>query len=66
MNRWWLAALFACLALAGQALAQYGDIGDLKILKPEDRVDVKTTPPPEGAILLFEGKILDILVSIVG
>src|SRR2546427_12741095 len=59
MNRWWIAAVFAYLAWAGQALAQYGDIGDLKILKPEDKVDVKSTPPPEGAIVLFDGKSLD-------
>src|SRR5262249_52771999 len=37
----------------------YGDIGDLKILKPEDKQDVKSTEPPKGAIVLFDGKILD-------
>ena len=37
----------------------YGDISDLKILKPEDKQDVKSTPPPKGAIVLFGGKHLD-------
>src|SRR5262249_36533793 len=32
---------------------------DLKLLKPEDREDVKSVPPPEGAIVLFDGKNLD-------
>src|SRR5262249_11052499 len=27
--------------------------------KPEDKVDVKSTPPPEGATVLFDGKGLD-------
>jgi hypothetical protein len=47
------------LATTSLALAQYGDISDLKILKPEDKVDVKSTPPPSGAIVLFDGKNLD-------
>jgi hypothetical protein len=37
----------------------YGDISDLKILKPEDKQDMKSTSPPEGAIVLFGGKSLD-------
>jgi len=41
------------------ALAQYGDISDVKILKPEDKEDVKGTPPPAGATVLFDGKSLD-------
>jgi hypothetical protein len=44
---------------AGWGLAQYGDISDLKILKPEDKVDVKSTPPPPGAVVLFDGESLD-------
>jgi 3-keto-disaccharide hydrolase len=41
------------------ALAQYGDISDLKLLKPEDKVDMKSEPPPAGAIVLFDGKSLN-------
>src|SRR5262249_23661659 len=37
----------------------YGDLGDLKIAKPEDKMDVASTPAPEGAIVLFDGKNLD-------
>lgn len=44
---------------AGWAKAQYGSISDLKIAKPEDRRDVKSTPPPQGAIVLFDGSNLD-------
>ena len=47
------------LVLVGAGLAQYGDISDLKILKPEDKEDVKSVPPPTGAIVLFDGKNLD-------
>jgi hypothetical protein len=50
----------AVLALVVPAAADpYGDISDLKIAKPEDKVDVKSVPPPEGAIVLFDGKSLD-------
>lgn len=41
------------------ALCQYGDISDVKILKAEDKVDVKPVAPPKGAIVLFDGKNLD-------
>ena len=37
----------------------YGDITGLAIAKPEDRVDVKPVPPPQGALVLFDGKNLD-------
>src|SRR5262245_3562820 len=37
----------------------YGSIADLKLAKPEDREDVKGTPPPSGAIALFDGTSLD-------
>jgi hypothetical protein len=47
------------LSCACLAAAQYGDIGDLKLNKPEDKVDVKAVPPPEGAIVLFDGKSVD-------
>jgi hypothetical protein len=39
--------------------AQYGDISDLKIAKPEDRIDVKPMLPPRDALVLFDGKGLD-------
>src|SRR5947209_8414309 len=50
----------AALLAAVPALAQYGDISDLKLLKPEDKQDVKSTPPPDGALVLFDGKSLDL------
>ena len=37
----------------------YGDLGDLKIAKLEDKADVSSTSAPEGAIILFDGKNLD-------
>jgi hypothetical protein len=37
----------------------YGDISDLKVNKAEDKQGVKSTPPPEGAISLFDGRRLD-------
>ena len=46
-------------ASVAPAAAQYGEIGDLKILKPEDKRDVVSTPPPSGAIVLFDGTSLD-------
>ena len=47
------------LLLVVPAAAQYGDIGDLKLLKPEDKDSVKSAPPPKGAHVLFDGKDLD-------
>jgi Domain of Unknown Function (DUF1080) len=49
----------AMLAGLGLALAQYGDLGDLKIAKPDDKADVKSTPAPKDAVILFDGKSLD-------
>jgi hypothetical protein len=46
--------LALALSVAG-AFAQYGDISDLKLIKPEDRENVKSEPPPPGAIVLFDG-----------
>jgi hypothetical protein len=37
----------------------YGDISELKVKKAEDKQHVKTTPPPEGAIVLFDGRRMD-------
>ncbi|HEY1860069.1 MAG TPA: DUF1080 domain-containing protein [Gemmataceae bacterium] len=54
-------AIAAVLALGwvNAGFAQYGDISDLKLLKPEDKEDAKTVPPPKDAIVLFDGKSLD-------
>jgi hypothetical protein len=60
-----LAAVLAALT-AAPAPAQYGDISDLKIAKPEDKEDVKSTPPPTGAKVLFDGKNLDGWVKLDG
>lgn len=50
------------LAIGNAAIAQenpYGPIDDVKLAKPEDGKDQPTTPPPAGAIVLFDGKNLD-------
>jgi hypothetical protein len=47
------------LFFTAAALAQYGDISDVKLNKPEDKVDVKSEPPPKGSVVLFDGKSLD-------
>jgi rubredoxin len=54
-----VAGAVLALGWATICLAQYGDIGDLKVLKPADKVDAKTVPPPKEAIVLCDGKSLD-------
>lgn len=51
--------LLALLLTCNLAFAQYGDLGDLKILKPEDKKDAESTAAPAGATILFDGKNLD-------
>ncbi len=46
------------LAIGAPAWGQYGDIGELKVARPEDKVDVESLTPPSGAIVLFDGKDL--------
>jgi rubredoxin len=53
------AAAVLGLLVASGGHSQYGDIRGLKLLKPEDKEDVKVTPPPKGAVVLFDGKSLD-------
>lgn len=60
MLAWRLGLIVATGLLLGETgKGPYGDLGDLKILKPEDKEHVKSTPPPKGALVLFEGKDLD-------
>jgi hypothetical protein len=53
------AAVVFAASFVARATAQYGDISDLKVAKKADKEDVKTVPPPKGAIVLFDGKSLD-------
>ena len=55
--KWRIVTLLALCATF--AAAQYGDISDVKLAKPQDREDVKPTAAPEGAVVLFDGKSLD-------
>ncbi len=52
-------AILLVLSLVNRAPGQYGDISDLKLAKPEDKIDVQPVPPPQGALVLFDGTNLD-------
>ena len=49
---------FAMLLCAGLLFADdpYGSIDDLKLAKPEDKVDMASVPAPKGALVLFDGR----------
>ena len=58
-TRIYLSVTLAVALLGGAALAQYGDISGVKLAKPEDKEDMKTTLAPKDAIVLFDGKSFD-------
>lgn len=58
MTRWML-SLAVALCCVMPALGQYGDLGDFKVRKAEDKEHIKPKPPPKGAIVLMDGKSLD-------
>jgi hypothetical protein len=51
--------VLCCVLPAAGAEDPFGELTGLKIAREEDRKDVPTVPPPEGAIVLFDGKNLD-------
>ena len=52
-----------CLLLLSLLLSPledfYGSIDELRLAKPEDKVDMPSVPPPAGATVLFDGKSFD-------
>jgi hypothetical protein len=50
-----LAIVVACIVLCPALRAQFEPPADLKTARPEDRRDVKSTEPPPGAKVLFDG-----------
>jgi hypothetical protein len=58
-GHWWAWTGLLAFWATAPCPAQYADISDVKLIKPEDKEDVKSKPAPKGAILLFDGKTLD-------
>ena len=52
-------SLIAVIALANAATAQWKLDEKFAVKSPDDLVDFKSTPAPEGAIVLFDGKSAD-------
>jgi hypothetical protein len=61
----YISAIGFGLLAVNLALTRYG-ISDLRVAKPADKVDVKSTPAPHSAIVLFDGKNLNNWVHING
>ena len=55
----WVVSMAGLILATPVSDGPYGDISDLKVAKPEDKVDAPSTPAPPGAIVLFDGKSLD-------
>lgn len=53
-----LPAVILVSLLAASARGQHGDISQLKLAKPADKLDIEPKPPPPKAINLFDGKNL--------
>lgn len=51
-----LAALFLGAGAGLFARDPFGDIAGLKLAKAADKEDIKSVPPPKGAVVLFGGK----------
>ncbi len=52
-------SLVIALLFASPVFGQWRLDANLKVANPEDRKDATSTPPPKGAIVLFDGKNLD-------
>src|SRR5262245_64803379 len=61
--RWQLTAFLSVALLAPFAFAGEGPYGklpaDFKLIKEDDAKDMKSVPPPKGAMVLFDGKSFD-------